>query len=110
MPGRFLLEECEREHRIEDQRATRRAAPAGVSPRGTLLGDAKMANRWIGVALIAWCLAGTTTARAQMGPDGGGCPPQMVPGPLTPEQAPPGPPPSDCLSLPANIPNAFTEE
>jgi hypothetical protein len=69
-----------------------------------------MAKRWIGVALIAWCLAETTAARAQMGPDGGGCPPDMVPGPISPQQAPPGPPQSDCLSLPANIPNAFSEE
>lgn len=96
-----------------------------------------MAKRWIGVALIAWCLAATTAAQAQMAlPDpggmggggmpgggmpgggmpgggmqgGGNCQPQLVPGPLTSGMAPPGPPPSDCLSLPANTPNAFTEE
>jgi hypothetical protein len=34
----------------------------------------------------------------------------MVPGPLNPEMAPQGPPQNDCMSLPANIPNAFTEE
>ncbi len=68
-----------------------------------------MANRWIGVALIAGCLVGTTAAQEPMGPECAGGP-QLVPGPLTPEQAPPGPPPGDCLSLPANIPNAFTED
>lgn len=64
-----------------------------------------MSNRWIGVALVAWCLA-QTSARAQFGE---GCPPQLVPGPMSPEQAPPGPG-GDCMSLPANIPNAFSEE
>lgn len=60
-----------------------------------------MAKRWIGVALLAWCLAPTTAARAQCGP-------QVVPGPLTAEQAPPGP--GDCMSLPGGLPNAFSEE
>ncbi len=60
------------------------------------------------MALIACSLAAATTAQAQ--PAGDGSPPCMVPGPMNPEMAPPGPPQSDCLSIPANIPNAFTEE
>lgn len=74
-----------------------------------------MANRWIGVALVAGCLTFTGTARAQYGPEGGGggypgCQPPMpmIPGPMSPEQAPPGP--GEDLSLPANIPNAFTSD
>ena len=64
--------------------------------------------RWIGVALIACCLA-QTAARGQGMGDCGPCPPQMVPGPISPEQAPPGPG-GDCMSLPPGLPNAFSND
>jgi hypothetical protein len=62
-----------------------------------------MTTRWIRLALIAGGLALACEARAQ-GPscDGGG---SMYPGPLKPQDAPPGP--GGDLSLSNDIPNAF---
>lgn len=83
-----------------------------------------MTRWWLGVALVTGCLCGP--AQAQIGPQPaipspygaarlppeplpvGACPPatpNLVPGPLTPDKAPQGPP--DCLSLPPSTPSAF---
>jgi hypothetical protein len=78
----------------------------------------------LGVAVVAGCLSGPALAQPNQQPSMptpygaartppeplpiGACPtpsPNLVPGPLTPDKAPPGPP--DCLSLPANTTSAF---
>jgi hypothetical protein len=78
-----------------------------------------MLKKWIGVALLAGWLGHGTAAQAQYlpGPVGAArmpdplpCPspasvPNLVPGPLSPQDAPKGP--GDDLSLPGNIDNAF---
>jgi hypothetical protein len=87
-----------------------------------------MSRWWKGVALVAAWLGLVGTGRAQScgcgipspvgaarmpepvscgpaAPAPPGPPPNLIPGPLTPEIAPPGPP--DCLSLPANHTGAF---
>jgi hypothetical protein len=70
-----------------------------------------MANRWIGMAGIASWLALASLAEAGWPGPGDCCAPSggasgaMVPGPMRPEMAPPGPGPD--LSLPADSPNAF---
>lgn len=77
-----------------------------------------MATRWMGGALLAWCLVGVATTRAQYPPPG---PPPMpapepipcgvsncsppVPGPMPPYMAPRGP--AKDLELPASLPGAF---
>src|SRR5439155_13905691 len=94
------------------------------------LGVAMMYKKWMGVALLAVGLGQGTGAKAQLpnpggvpampeplpcvpppgpggpGPaQGGKCPPNLVPGPLNPNDAPPGP--SDELGLPPEVKNAF---
>src|SRR5262249_19432614 len=77
-----------------------------------------MTRRWMGVALIAGWLGLGAMARAQsMAPTPYGAArmpepipcgppsPDLIPGPLSPQMAPPGPP--DCLSLPAGHSGAF---
>ncbi|MBI1913329.1 MAG: hypothetical protein HYS12_01010 [Planctomycetes bacterium] len=86
-----------------------------------------MYKKWMGVALLAVGLGQGTGAKAQLpspggvpalpeplpcaptggpGPgQGGQCPPNLVPGPLSPSDAPPGPP--DTLGLPPEVKNAF---
>jgi hypothetical protein len=79
-----------------------------------------MFKGWMGVALLACWLGLAAAAPAQYLPNQGG-PPRMpepvpsykppanlVPGPISPDAAPPGPP--DSLSLPACIPGAFQPE
>jgi hypothetical protein len=67
-----------------------------------------MMNRWMGVALACgWLAAGTVYGQGYGEPapvGGAGC--ETIPGPLTTPYAPQGPP--DCMSLPANLPNATT--
>ncbi|HXG11278.1 MAG TPA: BBP7 family outer membrane beta-barrel protein [Gemmataceae bacterium] len=74
-----------------------------------------MSKRWIGLALmmigLGWTPAGhaqylPSTPPAGM-PEPMPCAPSMVPGPISPYQAPPGPGPD--LGIPANIPGAFDE-
>jgi hypothetical protein len=80
-----------------------------------------MSRSWKGVALLATWLVLSGAALAQqytptpvgaarivepLGcPSGEPPPPPLVPGPITPQMAPPGPP--DCLSLPAGHSSAF---
>jgi hypothetical protein len=87
-----------------------------------------MYKKWMGVALLVVGLGQGTGAKAQLpGPagvpplpeplpcaptggtpppvQGGNCQPNLVPGPLSPFDAPPGPP--EDLSLPPEIKNAF---
>lgn len=84
-----------------------------------------MMRRWVGAAVMAGCLGLVQAARAQFPPVGPGGParppepipvgaaqapvpdsePNLVPGPLTPQLAPEGPP--DSLSLPADGTGAF---
>src|SRR5207248_8575293 len=86
-----------------------------------------MYKKWMGVALLAVGLGQGTGAKAQLpspggvpvlpeplpcaptgGPppgQGGKSPPNLVPGPLSPFDAPPGP--SDDLGLPPEVKNAF---
>ncbi len=82
-----------------------------------------MSRWWFGVAVVAGCLARPALAQnsqptiptpygaARTPPEPlpiGACPPppqNLVPGPLTPDKAPGGPP--DCLSLPPSTPGAF---
>ena len=78
-----------------------------------------MKRRWVGVAVIAGCLGLVQAARAQLPPAQAGAdsmpepipfrpdagPTNLVPGPLSPQTAPQGPP--DYLSLPADAPGAF---
>src|SRR5262249_264934 len=84
-------------------------------------GGATMTRWWMGVALTAGCLGLTTAARAQVGgsapnplgpariPEPMPCAPagepNLIPGPISPLAAPPGPP--ACLSLPAGHSGAF---
>ena len=80
-----------------------------------------MMRRWIGVALIAGSLSQGVASAQSYAPTPYGparmpepvplcqaAPPNVVPGPLTPEQAPPGPGPE--LSLPAGHSSAFQAE
>ncbi len=81
-----------------------------------------MMRRWVGAAVMAGCLGLVQAARAQFPQVGPARPPEpipvgaaqapapdpepnLVPGPLTPQLAPEGPP--DCLSLPADGTGAF---
>jgi hypothetical protein len=78
-----------------------------------------MKSWWIGVAVVvAWpaCAAAQAFPPQALMPTPYGaarcpcpepmpCGPDLVPGPLTPQQAPPGPPP--CLDLPENHASAF---
>src|SRR5262245_44707696 len=82
-----------------------------------------MSRWWLGVAVVAGCLGQAAQAQnpqpaiptpygaARTPPEPlpiGVCPPpvpNLVPGPLTPDKAPNGPP--DCLSLPPSSPGAF---
>src|SRR5436190_3423509 len=82
-----------------------------------------MLKHWWGVALLAAWLGQASAARAQYLPSELGAtrmfdpepvkptkplPNNLVPGPLTPDIAPPGPP--DELALPESLPNAFPAE
>jgi len=80
-----------------------------------------MTRRWVGVAVIAGCLAWAQAAPAQVAPGAPGAPaplpepipfspgaecgPNLVPGPVGPSNVPPGP--ADCLSLPDDGTGAF---
>ncbi len=100
---------------------------AGIRSRcGGLMGDANMCRGWKAVALVAacWCLNSPLHAQccgtypspvgaARMPepipctPTQGPPPPQpnLIPGPISPQAAPMGPP--DCLSLPYDHSSAF---
>jgi hypothetical protein len=85
-----------------------------------------MSRWWLGVAVFAGCLCRPATAQnsqpmiptpygaARTPPEPlpiGACPPQvpnLVPGPLTPDKAPQGPP--DGMDLPPSTPGAFQSE
>ena len=94
------------------------AAPGAAG--GELLGVANMTTWCKGMAAAAVGLVLGGTAQAQYGPTPMGGPrpqpepipcapsPNLAPGPLTPLDAPPGPPPG--LDLPANHPSAFQSE
>jgi hypothetical protein len=72
-----------------------------------------MVKKWMGVALLVGWLATPATAQylptnvgAARMPEPVPCAPTgLVPGPITPQMAPPGPP--DCLSLPEGHSSAF---
>lgn len=80
-----------------------------------------MAKRWMVGALFVLCLVDVSATQAQYmpatpgpmpepapcGPSSSGQP-NLVPGPITPLQAPKGP--SDCLGLSGDVINAFDEE
>ncbi len=114
----------EKRERDHSDRLPRRASgvrATGQGPRpGLMLGDAKMCKRWVGVALLVGWLSWSNTASAQYLPQAGVPPiPEPVPfsgvGPLSPQQATPGPMrgdtaplgPSQDLGLPPGVPGAF---
>lgn len=74
-----------------------------------------MSKRWMAVALVVMSLGQTARAQSLPSPAPAVMPepipygpsPQMVPGPISPLAAPPGPGPD--LSIPGNIPGAFDE-
>src|SRR5438309_2822857 len=77
-----------------------------------------MSRWWLSVALTAVWLAQGATTQAQYLPSSpsAGLPPEpapvcltdALPGPLSPQAAPPGP--ADCLGLPDFVKGAFTNE
>lgn len=82
-----------------------------------------MAKRWMVGAMFVLCLVDVSATQAQYlpaspGPGGmpeptpyapsSSCQPNLVPGPITPLQAPKGP--ADCLGLSGDVVNAFDEE
>jgi hypothetical protein len=120
--------------RVRERRKRTRAAlgttNAGIRSwcRGVLLGDANMCRGWKGVALLAACWCLNVPAQAQVdgtypSPVGAArmpvpipCPgqapptpppaqPNLMPGPISTQAAPMGPP--DCLSLPCDHTSAF---
>lgn len=87
--------------------------------RGVLEGEANMSKSWMGMMLVVAGLSQAPAALGQHLPSGPGpapmpdpmpCGPsqQMIPGPISPFAAPPGPP--DELGIPASVPGAFRDD